>query len=54
MVYNNVTAQMEKPVAEWTNLEVHAYRRFPAHLTTAQMREEIEWHQNPAFTRVPC
>ncbi|TWA81561.1 hypothetical protein FBY14_12453 [Azospirillum brasilense] len=54
MVRNHCTGTMETPVSAMTDQEVIAYRRWPAHLTVAQMREQIAWWQSPEFRRVPC
>ena len=54
MAKNFALNRMEKPEAEMTDSEVLAYRRFPAHLTIAQMRATIAWQQSPEFKRVAC
>jgi hypothetical protein len=51
MVKNNVTGEMEVSVTDMTDGQVLSYRRWPAHLTVAQMREQIAWWQSPTFKR---
>jgi hypothetical protein len=50
-VKNNANGKMETPAAEMTNGEVLVWRKFPAHLTIAQMRSEIAWQQSAEFKR---
>ena len=40
---------MTKPAAEMSHQEILADRKWPAHLTIQQMREQIEWEQHPEF-----
>lgn len=49
---NGTAPAAPKPVAQMTDVEVQRLRRWPAHLTTAQMRAQIEWEQSPEFRRV--
>ena len=49
MVKNYYTGEMQIKASEMTWMQMAEYRKFPAHITSCQMREEIEWHQNPAF-----
>lgn len=51
MTKNQVTGQFETAAAEMTDSQVLSYRKWPAHLTIAQMRSEIAWHQSPNFRR---
>ena len=51
---NGTAPAATKPEAEMTDVEVQFLRKWPAHLTTAQMREQIAWEQSPNFRRVPC
>jgi hypothetical protein len=51
MTKNHLTGRMETAVTEMTDGEVLGYRRWPAHLTVDQMREQIAWWQSPAFKR---
>lgn len=43
-----------KAAADMTSVELDRMRRWPAHLTTEQKRQQIEWEQSPAFRRVRC
>ena len=51
MTKNYCTGEMEVSVTDMTDGEVLGYRRWPAHLTIAQMRAQIAWLQSPAFKR---
>lgn len=51
MTKNYTTGEMEVSVIDMTDGQVLGYRRWPAHLTIAQMREQIAWWQSPNFKR---
>jgi hypothetical protein len=38
-----------KNAADMTALEIQGNRKWPAHLTTDEMRKQIAWEQHPDF-----